>query len=1019
MPVPPRGETARRKIVTVMFADVVGSTALGERTEPEVLQRMMTAHAVLAREIIESNGGLVEKFIGDAVMAVFGLPTAREDDALRAVRVAVELRARTRLPLRIGVNSGEVLVAPATVGLGMLSADALNTAARLEQLAAPEEILVGELTYRLVRDHVRAEALDGLQARGKQASLTAYRLIGVGAPSEDSRAAHWRVVGRDDELSRLRAFLDSASDEPGCELQCVVGLPGIGKTRLVDELIGSIPSESLLYGRCLPYGQPSAFWPIAQAVRARAGVTDDSSTEFALHQLRRLVASVREPEQFVQTVAASLGMGSMLDRFEDGFWALRQLLEHLARLAPVVLVLDDLQWADAELLDFIDYLVERFSGESLRVLALARPELLSRRPAWSGDALKLEPLPNGALTELVSQILGHDDVPPIVLEYIVSASGGSPLFARELSRMLVEDGVLWRSGTSWVVDHGRLAVAVPPPTISAVLSARLDQLDPAARRVLAAASVVGESFGRRAVSAMVEPGTAVAHHLHQLIVNEFVRPDAAEFTGDDGYRFGHLLVRDAVYASIPKSERAGLHESFADWLSKVIADRQTEFDAIIAHHYDQTHRYLTELGEAERGSPSARRAAAWLSQVGQRAWRLNDAASAAERFARAVSLLPPADPAVFGWFYECLDALGNSGDFVLARSLLDEAESASDADDMMAQAWLELARVGYWTGAASEDVQAWACAARESALAAYGAFERIGERRGQLFASTALAHAAGQLCHLGEASVAFRDAARLARELGDDAVAYRLEGSALWSAADGPASLDDVSAGLVALGPPPVGRRELAKTVDGLLAEVDSLAGRQAEASASFAKAAMARVEGGDTLGRGYTAVNAATAALRAGNPDEARTLLEVVDDDLARIGERGIRSSVTALLARALAASNQPEDALRLADTAETLAASDLLTAIHAERACAAAFSALGQFEAAEAAARKAHKAVCQTDMVVDHAEVLLELADILRLQERPADALAFITEARTLAGAKKSAWLDAQVAAANARMP
>ena len=369
-----------------MFADVVGSTALGERTEPEVLQRMMTAHAVLAREIIESNGGLVEKFIGDAVMAVFGLPTAREDDALRAVRVAVELRARTRLPLRIGVNSGEVLVAPATVGLGMLSADALNTAARLEQLAAPDEILVGELTYRLVRDHVRAEALDGLQARGKQASLTAYRLIGLDASSEHSRAAHWRVVGRDDELSRVRAFLDSASGEPGCELQCVVGLPGIGKTRLVDELIGSMPSERVLYGRCLPYGQPSAFWPIAQAVRARAGVSDDSSAEFALDQLRRLVASASEPEQFLQAVAASLGMGSMLDRFEDGFWALRQLLEHLARLASVVLVLDDLQWADVELLDFIDYLVERFGGESLRVLALARPELLSRRPAWSGDA---------------------------------------------------------------------------------------------------------------------------------------------------------------------------------------------------------------------------------------------------------------------------------------------------------------------------------------------------------------------------------------------------------------------------------------------------------------------------------------------------------------------------------------------------------------------------------------------------------------------------------------------------------
>src|SRR5262245_15765859 len=196
-PVEHRSETARRRIVTVLFADVVGSTELGERSEPEVLQRMMTAHAALAREIIESNGGLVEKFIGDAVMAVFGLPTAREDDALRAVRVALELRTRSGLPLRIGVNSGEVLVTPATVDIGMLSADALNTAARLEQLAAPNEILVGEVTYRLVRDNVNAERVDGLRARGKEAPLTAYRVVGLDTASEQRRASHGRVLGRD------------------------------------------------------------------------------------------------------------------------------------------------------------------------------------------------------------------------------------------------------------------------------------------------------------------------------------------------------------------------------------------------------------------------------------------------------------------------------------------------------------------------------------------------------------------------------------------------------------------------------------------------------------------------------------------------------------------------------------------------------------------------------------------------------------------------------------------------------
>jgi tetratricopeptide (TPR) repeat protein len=379
--------------------------------------------------------------------------------------------------------------------------------------------------------------------------------------------------------------------------------------------------------------------------------------------------------------------------------------------------------------------------------------------------------------------------------------------------------------------------------------------------------------------------------------------------------------------------------------------------------------------------------------------------------------LPPGDPAVFGWFFECLQALSSVGDFVRARSLLDEAESAGSARDTLAQAWLQLARGGYWSEAASDDVQAWARAARESARAAYGAFEKLGERRGQFLASTELAHAAGQLCRFGEAAADMRDAARLARGLGDSASAYRCEVNALWSATAGPASPADVRFGLAALGPPPAGLSKLAQEGGGLLAELDSMDGRHDEASAGFAEADAIRVERGDTLGRGYLAVIAATAALRGGSPGEARTFLEPMDDVLARMGERGVRSSINALLARALAASDRPEDALRLADTSETLAESDLFTVIHAERARAAAYSALGQFEAAEAAARRALDSVSETDMVLDHAVVLLDYAGVLRRQGRHDEALTRVTEAEALARVKKSAALDAQVASARAR--
>src|SRR5262245_56415512 len=505
-----------RKTVTVLFCDVTGSTALGESTDPEALRSLLARYFERMRAIVESHGGAVEKFIGDAVMAVFGIPAAHEDDALRACRAAMEMRdALPELGIRgrIGVNTGEVVTGTEE---RLATGDAVNVAARFEQAAAPGEVLIGEATYALVHEAVVAESVEPLTLKGKSEPVSALRLDSVVEAPERSHLSPF--VGRERELAQLAEAWERARREGRCELVTVIGDAGVGKSRLVAEALAAVDAR-VTRGRCVPYGAGITYWPVVEVVKQLAVLPSDPVAAAALRSL--------------------LGESDVATSGDEIAWAFRKLLDEQA---PLVAVFDDIQWGDETFLDLIESTALLSAAAPLLLLCMARPELVERRPGWPGT-LRLEPLPAEHADALIGDAVSGD-----LRKRIGNAAGGNPLFISEMLAMAA----------------AKAEVDVPP-TLKALLAARLDQLDEPERKVLERGSVEGEIFHRGAVQALAPEETQVTTRLAALVRRQLVRPDRAQLAGDDGYRFRHLLIRAAAYDALPKTVRAGLHARFADW----------------------------------------------------------------------------------------------------------------------------------------------------------------------------------------------------------------------------------------------------------------------------------------------------------------------------------------------------------------------------------------------------------------------------------------------------------------------
>jgi class 3 adenylate cyclase/tetratricopeptide (TPR) repeat protein len=687
-----------RRTVTVLFADVTGSTALGEQLDPESLRALMGRYFAATKEIVERHGGTVEKFIGDAVMAVFGIPTLHEDDALRSVRAAAEIRdtlARLNEELqesrglavvfRTGVNTGEVVAGDPSAGQTLVTGDTVNTAARLEQAAQPGEILLGQATYRLVRDAVVAEAIEPIAAKGKAAPVAAYRLGSVitGAAGH-TRRLDAPMVGRDREIHTLSDAFDRAVADRAGQLVTILGTAGVGKSRLVQEFRGRVEGRAtFLIGRCLSYGEGITYWPLADALRAVAAVDDDRPVESWRAGLMGLIAGQPQAEAIVEQVSGLIGVGPASGG-RDAFWAVRRLLEGMARQQPLVFVIDDLHWATPTFLDLVEHVADWTRDAPILLVCLARPELLDARPGWGGGKMNattflLEPLDAGSVDVLLAHLVGAE-VPTELRQRIAAAAEGNPLFVEELVAMLGEHDELMQ-GSGGAARPAKLDV---PPTIEALMAARLDQLPLGDRGVLERGSVIGNQFGAGEVARLSEEAESalVRPALMALVRRDMLRPDADALlpmgTDDEGFRFRHQLIRDGAYTGMSKAERARLHERYANLLEELSPEQLRPLDEVVGYHLEQAHLLWAALG-GQPGTPdTASRAASHLGAAGLRAQKRFDAAAAANLLSRAASLLPPADPQRIAFLPRLAEALTELGRFDEGQAVVREAIEATN-----------------------------------------------------------------------------------------------------------------------------------------------------------------------------------------------------------------------------------------------------------------------------------------------------------------------------------------------------
>ena len=648
-----RPSTEQRKLVSVVFADVVGSTAFGSDNDPEAVRSVMGAYFERMKQIAELHGGTVEKFIGDAVMVVFGVPRLHDDDAERAVRAGLAMRDEmdrlnadlgVSLAARVGVNSGEAVAGSGREGQFLVTGDAVNVGARLQQGAEAGEVVVGPLTESLTRSAIEYAVRPAVVAKGKTEPIKAFRAIRPrSAIPEQARglpAMRAQLVGRQRELRLLLETFERVRTERRAHLFTVVGNAGIGKSRLVGELLARVATAGdarVLRGRVLPYGAGITYWPLMEIIRDDAGITSEDDRDAALVKLDQRTAAVdgAGAASIRQRLAAMLALRKVdevlpevppSDVSREIAWAVR---EHLAAVArePAVIVIDDLQWAEPAVFEIIDGLAERAEDAALLLLCVARPQLLEAHPSWAAGransaTITLDALSPAETTTLISRLLDVDDLPDELRARVVQRSEGNPLFCEEFLRMLIDEGRVERVAERWRATAAAADVRVPE-TIHALLGARLDGLGDEERRAIQIASIIGERFGASEL-AWLAPDVDVAHAIAGLRRSGLVLEDRE--TREPGrYRFKHLLMRDVAYAALPKAARADVHELYATELERALGDRGDEFAEIVAHHIERAFSLSAEV-RAPAALLQARARAAFDRAVvlGERARRRQD-----------------------------------------------------------------------------------------------------------------------------------------------------------------------------------------------------------------------------------------------------------------------------------------------------------------------------------------------------------------------------------------------------------
>ena len=947
----------QRKVVTILFCDLVGSTALGESTDPEALRARMRRYFDDLRVIIERHGGVVEKFVGDAVMAVFGIPTAHEDDALRALRAAAEMRATIAehgLEARIGVNTGEVVVGGE--GETLLTGDAVNVAARLEQAAPPGHALIGPETRLLARDAVRVEVVEPLVLKGKAEPVQAYRLLEVFADAAPlARRLETPFIGRERERRRLwRDYEDAVADRT-CRLFTLLGPAGIGKSRLVADLLERIgDSADVLRGRCLPYGEGITYWPLVEMLAA-IGVETES-----------VVSST--PEETRVTF--------------------RRLLEARAANRSQIVVVDDLQWAEPVFIDLVEHVADLSRNAPIFLLCVARTELLDARPDWGGGKLNaasllLEPLSADECEDLIENLLGESTLSESTRERIAAASEGNALYVEEMVAMVRE-----RDGNGDIVM---------PPTIHALLQARLDLLADEERLVIGHAAVEGEVFHRGSVLELVptELRPELDDQLSRLVRKELIRPETALVADEQAFRFRHLLIRDAAYGAMPKELRAHLHERLAAWLGGSDRGLAFELDEILGYHLEQAVLLRAELGqdgEAER--ELAVRAGARLVTAGQGALGRADFSAAVGLLQRGVDLLPPGDPNRLAALPDLAQSLQRRGELENVDGVLRAAiEEANRAGNAGAEA---RARLAYNSLQTRVDPEANVEDELAQAIEIAASLEQAEDLANLARAYTEIGMCRFMLGRAGEGELDLGRAADLARQVGDRALEREAMYARLRPIAWGPTHAADGAeycSMVIDSQTANVADKAHALQVRGLC---EAMQGDVEAARTSTLRAWRLIEEFGLTLQRSVYAMDVGSAEGLLGDLDRAEHELRKGHDLLVDIGDTGARCTVDAMLADVLVRAGRLDDAAELALESRAISAADDLDAQPRWRAALARVLARrGEHVRAEELAREAVGLVDPIDLLLLKGTVYDAFAEVLAGAGRTDEALVAVEQA------------------------
>lgn len=997
-----------RRTVTIVFADPKPATVDGAPLAADETRQVMARYIEVMRPILERHGGTVEKFIGDAMMAVFGLPLRHEDDAGRAVRAASEMQAAlldlneelverfgVRFSNPIGVNTGTVVAGDASTGQRLVTGDAVNVAARLEQTAGAGEVILGDLTRRLVGDAAEVAPLAPLTLKGKAEPVPAYRLLRMTGAGGTSRRHNLPLVGRDRELASLRAeFAAVARARRGARMT-LIGDAGVGKSRLTHEFLQTARQDArVVQGQCLAYGDGITFWPLLRVVQDAAGITEGDDADTARARIAALVGDEPEVLARVESIA---GLNDTPYAVPELVWAMRRFFELLAAARPLVVLFDDVHWAEETFLDAVEEI-----GRSLRapvlLLCTARPVLLENHQTFVDEAraVLLAPMTDEQCARFLRLQLNDSGVDEQVLQRIVEAAGGNPLYLEQLLSMLIDEGRLRELDGHWRLV-GDLATLEVPATIEALVAARLDRLATDERRTIEPAAVIGRSFMTEAVAHLVDVGLrpTVGERLNDLVERDLILPAG---DAEPAYRFEHQLVRDATYSGLLKESRAILHERFVDWgdAVNVARDRATEFEEIQGYHLEQAYRYWRELGPLDGhaiavGVEGSRR----LASAGERALARGDMAAAANLLGRAAELLPDGHEAQPRLLLHAGNALHETGSFDRAIAAYDASAAAAAAlgNEAAAEAGrIESLRLQYLIGRLDD--------ARDVGEEVARALERLAElgdpdalsRAWQLRLNVDMA-----ACRWAATQVAANAVIEQARRAGNSVLEVRTMPLLAFLAQKGPMPVPEATAAC----------REILERVSFDRRSTGSTQLELALLSAMALDFEQARLLCRDTrmvLGELGWEMQAALVSLASGpielladEPARAEAELRQDYDALERMQERNFISLTAALLAEAVYRQQRFDEATELVAFSRELAApDDLAVQIIARSVDGKLMARRGDLDAGLALVREAVQLIETTEDPSGQGDALLDLAETLFLAGNGAEAAEAAVAAR-----------------------